>query len=393
MVTRLTDNQVLVTVGRGITGVIQRLLRTKLQEIISVKDFGAVGDGATDDTAAFTAASASGLYVVVPPGQYFVTANFPSSLFFAPGGAVTINGGGSVTFYSTLPNNSVTVAKMQQIATQSFLGRNTAGTGNVEVLSVATVLTMLGTLSASVLGAYRNLVSSATGLSANVAITCDEIILENSSNAYQTVRNVSVTVNTSTVGANGLDTGVLAATTWYSLWLIWNGTTTSGLISLSATAPTLPGGYTHKARIGYIRTDASGSKFPLSYVQAGRKFQYKVVTASNVPNLPIMASGTVGSTTVPTWVAIATGAFVPPTAVAIKVTLGTGGLNGEAMIAPSNLYGAKTSTTNPPFAILTGVAGTNGSSQSAEMMLESTNIYWASGVNCYVLADGWEDNI
>src|SRR4030095_5740620 len=110
-------------------------------------------------------------------------------------------------------------------------------------------LTMLGTLSASVLGAYRNLAASANGTTANVTVTCDELILENTSNAYQTVRNVNLTVNTATVGANGLDTGVLAATTWYSLWVIWNGTTTSGLISLSATAPTMPGGYTHKARV------------------------------------------------------------------------------------------------------------------------------------------------
>ncbi len=44
---------------------------------------------------------------------------------------------------TTLANNVVTLAKMATLATDSFLGRDTAGTGNVEVLSVATVKTLL----------------------------------------------------------------------------------------------------------------------------------------------------------------------------------------------------------------------------------------------------------
>lgn len=41
-------------------------------------------------------------------------------------------------------NNAVTLAKMATMATASLLGRSTAGTGNVEVLSAATVRTTLG---------------------------------------------------------------------------------------------------------------------------------------------------------------------------------------------------------------------------------------------------------
>jgi len=43
-----------------------------------------------------------------------------------------------------IDNNAVTLGKIQQIATDSFLGRDTAATGIVEELSVATVKTMLG---------------------------------------------------------------------------------------------------------------------------------------------------------------------------------------------------------------------------------------------------------
>lgn len=57
------------------------------------------------------------------------------------------------------------------------------------------------------------------------------------------------------VGTNqgGLDTGAIA-NAWYAVWLIKNPTTSvvDALFSLSATAPTMPAGYTKKRRIGWI---------------------------------------------------------------------------------------------------------------------------------------------
>ncbi len=55
-----------------------------------------------------------------------------------------ISGTGTTGITTTIGSNKVTLAMMAQMATASFLGRNTASTGNVEVLSVATVKTMLG---------------------------------------------------------------------------------------------------------------------------------------------------------------------------------------------------------------------------------------------------------
>lgn len=56
------------------TGGAGRTLANKLLEFVSVKDFGAVGDGTTDDTAAFQAAFNASASIYVPSGTYRLTA-------------------------------------------------------------------------------------------------------------------------------------------------------------------------------------------------------------------------------------------------------------------------------------------------------------------------------
>lgn len=77
------------------------------------------------------------------------------------------------------------------------------------------------------------------------------------------LRLSSVAVSASIVssGAGGLDTGSEAASTWYSIWVIYNQTTatTSALLSTSATAPTMPSGYTFKRLVGWVRNNASSN--------------------------------------------------------------------------------------------------------------------------------------
>ncbi len=64
--------------GAALVGFIQpggvsRTVQARLQDQRSVKDFGAVGDGVTDDTAAIDLALASGLDIFFPPGTYMTT--------------------------------------------------------------------------------------------------------------------------------------------------------------------------------------------------------------------------------------------------------------------------------------------------------------------------------
>lgn len=53
-------------------GATLRTAQDKMREIVSVKDFGAVGDGVTNDTAAFVAAIAASNELYVPPGTYML---------------------------------------------------------------------------------------------------------------------------------------------------------------------------------------------------------------------------------------------------------------------------------------------------------------------------------
>jgi len=55
------------------TGATARTIDSKLKDVVSVKDFGAVGDGTTDDTAAITAALAASDSIFIPAGTYKIS--------------------------------------------------------------------------------------------------------------------------------------------------------------------------------------------------------------------------------------------------------------------------------------------------------------------------------
>jgi hypothetical protein len=56
----------------GKTGAVERSLNSKMGELQSVTDFGATGDGVTDDTAFVQAACDAGGWIYFPPGTYLV---------------------------------------------------------------------------------------------------------------------------------------------------------------------------------------------------------------------------------------------------------------------------------------------------------------------------------
>ena len=69
----------LVGTTNGGTGAVTRTVASKLNETVSVKDFGAVGDGVTDDTAAIQNALNTGKTLFIPDGIYNCTSPLTSS--------------------------------------------------------------------------------------------------------------------------------------------------------------------------------------------------------------------------------------------------------------------------------------------------------------------------
>lgn len=239
-------------------------------------------------------------------------------------------------------------------------------------------------------------VPSAIGLSilnntgtpnSQIDIAADQVIMTQLSSATAILATaVALTVNTSTTGANGLDTGSRAATTVYNLFLISNGSTTSGLASLSATAPTLPSGYIYFMRVGAMITDGSGNF--LRTRQVGNHTQ----NLTSAANLPQISTGNLAVTSK------AIGAFVPPTAVSIYISYfgQTNGVGPSYLGAAGASFGALPNT--QPFAEMED--GTNGSQvdfyvKTQEIVLQSTNIFVAStGMTSAIFqAAGWRDKV
>ena len=97
--------------GAGATA---RTVQSKLREFVSVKDFGAVGDGVADDTAAMTAAHATGKVVFYPKGDYKF-----STISFSSGGLV---GEGATTRLLSSNTNTSDLITFTGVGTGSTTG-------------------------------------------------------------------------------------------------------------------------------------------------------------------------------------------------------------------------------------------------------------------------------
>ncbi len=142
-----------------------------------------------------------------------------------------------------------------------------------------------------------------------------------STGTFQLSLATAVTINAATNGLNGLDTGSFTASKVYAVHLVCDPVTqqvAGCMISLSATAPLLPFGYSAFALIGYAVSDASVHFLP-GYWTAGntsnRLFMYDApqataITAGNATSYTAVDLVTLVPTVdnLPVWIA---SAFTP----------------------------------------------------------------------------------
>lgn len=146
----------------------------------------------------------------------------------------------------------------------------------------------------------------------NTTLTIAAGACRDATNVYDIVVPSALTLNMANNGANGLDTGAIAASTMYNIFVIMDITGFLSPACLASTSlnPVMPFGYGAKRLIGYIATDGS-SHFQVGYwfgnhnerlfmydapiatpITAGNSAAYAAVDMSNivpaVANLPVL---------------------------------------------------------------------------------------------------------
>lgn len=159
-------------------------------------------------------------------------------------------------------------------------------------------------------GVGRNIGARTNAVTPNTKfdMSADQLVVKDTNGGALVLNTVGVTVNMGVVGANGIDAGAQASSTWYYGYVIAKPDgTIAGLASTSATAPTMPSGYTYKALVTAVRSN--GATQFTSYYQQGNKVRYGAKQS-------FLAGGTA---TVETGVSIAT--VVPPIANSYSVLM------------------------------------------------------------------------
>lgn len=219
----------------------------------------------------------------------FGTFTTAGNLAFAGAFPVIINETASTNI--TLPTSG-TLATTSGVATSISTAVNTAipsattsqlygGSGSVGLVAPVSIGTNLNITSGVVNEVLRSYLAGAVlsndggspntvvDITTGVATSDDNTVSMALSSAY--TKSIASTWVVGT-GNGGLDTGAVAASTWYHVWLIERTDTgaVDVLLSTSATSPTMPTNYTKKRRVGAIKTD--GASHILTFSQNGDEF-------------------------------------------------------------------------------------------------------------------------
>lgn len=192
-------------------------------------------------------------------------------------------------------------------------------------------------------------------------------------------------------GVGGLDTGVIAASTWYHWYLIRRPDTgaVDVIFSLSPTAPALPMGYTMFRRIGAAKTTAASQW--RQFFQDGDLFQWETPSADVAATNP-------GTDAVLRSLAVPSGLPVQALVQLIYANSSSGG-SGYAYLSDPATVDVAASATNTDTPLVASVATAVVTSGSQRMVRTNTNAqirsrvsYSDGAVSLRLNTIGWVDS-
>jgi len=229
----------------GSTGT-QRTIQSKFLELqISVKDFGAVGDGRTDDTSACQAAIAA---------------------VIAAGGGTVFFPGGSYLISTSLKVTTKSISFLGVSASASVL-KNGTTTGDVFYV------TSVSPASFAQLGITASSNSSGVGIKIGIGgiVTMDSLSISNHASAVSSTGSATLTASNMTI---------IAATGSASGGLSWNGSAT--VIGSSFTNDTGPGiSLTGNGSLVALGSVVSGGTYAIDLATGTSMFAYGVRNTGN----------------------------------------------------------------------------------------------------------------
>ncbi len=224
------------------------------------------------------------LTIVIPPatGAGFFSGTFFRFINIGSSVALITGGGYSIYIY---PGEEITLIPYSPLGTSGWYGTRISS-------------------AISTLGAYVDLT---TDLSIRPTST-SAIAITGSAKVLDIINSLNLSVSLNSSGAGGLDRGTKVVSAWYYVWLIFNDVLTlqNAIFSLSASAPTMPSGYTKKVLIGAVQTDSGGNL--LSFKQKNRD-----VSLTAESQYCVLLNGHAGSLT-----QLDLSAAVPPNAKSVR---------------------------------------------------------------------------
>jgi len=341
-------------------------------------------------TTTTVASSSCGSYYGLGTGTYTVNLPTPSS---APAQVCTLafNSGASAVATLSTPSGAFVPTGGSTFAVQAseMLLAITDGT-NWNIGQLVNPSIPNSSIGHSLPGANSlKITNDGTTPNTKIDVSATYVTLANSSGVSTSFTSFSCTLNLSINGLNGLDTGSIAASTWYNIYIISNLSTTGCLASTNSSSPTLPSGYTYFYRVGAMETDGSNNLYRT--LQTGNKSRYVITGTSNTSSYPFTTTSATSS-----WVAYqVTGNNTGSPTTSTEVLSNLYSVSGlESGVAPNANYAAPVSGNPMPWISRNSSASNVTESQVTNIPLESNSIYfWSSNTGNILAVAGWVDAV